>query len=358
MATTPDTTPETRPETRPDAPAAGARFSPLQDLMYGHIYADAVRAVIVHGIADLLADGPRTAEDLAERSGTQAVPLRRILRMLATRGLFREEDGAFALTESGTGLRADVPGSQRATALLFTDEMFRRSAENIPDTLRTGEPGFETAYGVPFFAHLSATPDKSRLFDAAMTTRTGQANEDIAGAYPFPASGTVVDVGGGRGGLLREALTRSPGLRGVLFDRPETVADHLLDTAELDGRWRTEGGDFFTAVPKGGDLYLLKNILHDWPDEDCLRILRTIRRAVTPGTRLLVIDAVLPADGSPHPALALDIVMLMVVRGRERTAAEFEDLLTRAGFRLRRILATRAMSSVIEAEATGEAVPD
>ncbi|WP_369200196.1 methyltransferase [Streptomyces sp. PU-14G] len=337
-----------------DQPAGApgpAPAGPLRDLMYGHIHASALRAVVEHGIADLLADGPRTAEDLAGRSGTRADPLRRVLRLLVARGLFHEENGAFTLTDSGAALRTDVPGSQHAPVLMFTDEMFRRAAAGIPGAVRTGEPGFDAAYGCSFFDHLAATPDKSRLFDAAMTSRPGTVNAHITDGYPFPDSGRVVDVGGGRGGLLRDLLLRFPGLTGVLHDRPETVADHLLGEPELEGRWSTEGGDFFTAVPAGGDLYLLKNILHDWADEDCRRILGAVRAAVTPGTGLLVIDAVLPGDGTPHPALDLDIVMLMVLRGRERTARDFRRLLEGSGFRLTRILPTPSLSSLIEAEA-------
>ncbi|MFC6067501.1 methyltransferase [Streptomyces ochraceiscleroticus] len=326
--------------------------SPLHDLMYGHVYASALRAVALHGIADQVADTPRPVADLAEQAGLDAGALRRVLRLLAARGLFLEDaDGAFALTDAGQALRTDAADSQHAAVLLFTDEMFRSSAEGIESTLRTGEPSFDAVHGRPLFDHLAATPDKSRLFNAAMTSLTTGVNEQLTRACPFPEEGTVVDVGGGRGGLLREVLTAHPDLTGILFDQPQTVADHLLDTGELRGRWRTQGGDFFTTVPEGGDLYLLKNVLHDWPDEDCLRILHTIRRAVVPGTRLLVIDAVLPGNGTPHPALALDMVMLMTLKGRERTAAEFEDLLATAGFRLHRIVPTEALSSVLEAEA-------
>ncbi|MFD7662802.1 methyltransferase [Streptomyces sp. NPDC059788] len=335
------------PGNHPHLPA-----SPLHDLMYGHIYASALRAVVLHGIPDLLAGGPRSAVDLAARSRTQAGPLYRVLRLLAARGLFREDaGGTFALTEGSEALRAGVPNSRRAAVLLFTDVMYRRSAEGLTDTLHTGEPGFEAAYGAPFFEYLVAAPDAGRLFDTAISSLTDGVNAQVAGSYSFPDRGTVVDVAGGRGGLLREVLTRSPGLTGVLFERPETLADHLLDSGETAGRWRTEGGDLFAAVPEGGDLYLLKNILHDWPDADCLRILATVRRAMAPGTRLLVIDAVLPADGTPDPAVALDIVMLMMLRGRERTAAEFEGLLTRSGFRLRGIVPTPSLTSIVEAEA-------
>lgn len=338
----------------PDAATPNSHLpaSPLHDLMYGHIHASALRAVVVHGIPDLLADGPLTVDELASRSGARPDPLHRVLRLLAMRGLFhRHGEGTYALADSGEALRADVPGSQRAAVLLFTDEMFRRSAESIEDTLLTGRTGFDAAYCLPLFEHLGSDPDKSRLFDTAMSSLTSGVNEKITRSFAFPDTGTVVDVAGGRGGLLREVLTRNPGLTGVLFDRPETVTDHLLDTEDLKNRRRVQGGDIFTAVPEGGDLYLLKNILHDWSDEDCLRILTGIRRAMAPGARLLVIDAVLPADGTPHPAVALDIVMLMTLQGRERTAGEFEDLLSRSGFRLDRILPTPALTSILEAEA-------
>ncbi|WP_237289550.1 methyltransferase [Streptomyces gilvosporeus] len=326
--------------------------SPLHDLMYGHIHASALRAIARHRIADHLAQGPRTAHALAAATGLDAAALHRVLRLLATRGLFAEHgDGTFALTEAGHDLRSDTEGSQLPRILLFTDEMFRRAADGIEGTLRTGEPGFDAAYGMPFFDHLAATPDKSHVFDQAMTALTSGADEAVADACPFPESGTVVDIGGGRGGLLRQILTTHPGLNGILFDQPGTLADHLLDGDDLAGRWHTQGGDFFTTAPTGGDLYLLKNVLHDWSDDDCLRILTTVRHAMRPATRLLLVDAVLPGDGTPHPAAALDIVMLMTLKGRERTAAEFEDLLTRSGFRLLRVLPTRALSSVLEAEA-------
>lgn len=340
------------PSPRADAGADGrVPGGPVYDLMYGHIHASALRAVTEHRIADLLADGPRAVEELAELSGTRPEPLRRVLRLLTSRGLFREERGTFALTEEGAVLREDVPGSQRAPVLMFTDEMFRRAAVGITETLRTGEPGFDAVYGHPFFAYLAEVPEKRRLFDTAMSSRAGTVNAHLTEAYTFPESGTVVDVGGGRGGLLRQILTEAPGLTGVLYDRPETVAENLLNSEELAGRWRTQGGDFFTSVPEGGDLYTLKSILHDWPDEDCLRILRAVRRATAPGARLLIVDAVLPDDGSAHPAVALDIVMLMLLRGRERTADEFGALLADAGFRLLRVLPTRSMSSIVEAEA-------
>ncbi|MEU9192824.1 methyltransferase [Streptomyces hundungensis] len=324
----------------------------LNQLVYGHIYSASVRAVAVHRVADRLAGGARTAEQLAEDCGLHADALRRVLRLLTMHGLFtQDEKGAFGLTEAGRPLRTDVAGSQHAAALFLTGDMLRRSADGIPDTVRTGATPFEETHGLPFFGHLAASPEARELFDAAMAAQSGRVVDLIAGSYAFPARGTVIDVGGGRGGLLRAVLGRQPALTGVLFDRPETVRDHVLDTGDLRGRWSVAGGDFFTEVPSGGDLYLLKNILHDWDDVDCLRILAAIRAAAAPGKRLLVVDAVLPDNGDPHPAVELDMIMLMMVRGRERTAAEFEALLTRSGFRLHRILRTPSLPSIIEAEA-------
>lgn len=345
------TGPDASPEDHPPATASSAPPA-LNEVMFGHITSAALRAVAVHRIPDHLADGPRTPEELAALSGTDSSALRRLLRLLAVRGLFHEDErGRFRLEPAGRPLRTDVEDSQHAGVLMITDPMFTRSAAELPQTLRGGRSSFELAYGSPFFEHLHKSPEDRAVFDTGMASLSGREDELIARSYAFPERGRVVDVGGGRGGLLRAVLDRAPGLDGVLFDRPATVAEHLLDGPARAGRWRTEGGDFFEAVPSGGDLYLLKHILHDWNDEDALRILGSVRRAAAAGARLLVVDAVLPGGGVPHPAVALDIVMLMVVEGRERTAAEFEGLLSRAGFRLRRILPTPALPSVIEAVA-------
>jgi hypothetical protein len=326
--------------------------SPLNDLMFGHIHSAALRAVAVHRVADHLADGPRTAEDLARRTGTHGPSLRRVLRLLAVKGLFRENgQGAFELTESGQPLRSDVPGSQQPAVMMITDTMMGRSADGLTGTLRTGESAFEAAYGVPFFEHLLKSPEDRAVFDAGMAALSGTEDELVAQSYDFPDAACVIDVGGGRGGLLRAVLSRGPGLSGVLFDQHATVAEHVLEHPDAAGRWRAEGGDFFTAVPSGGDVYLLKHILHDWDDEDALRILGAVRRAATAGSRLLVVDAVLPAGSEPHPAVELDVVMLMAVKGRERTEAEFASLLERAGFALRRVLPTPVMPSIVEAVA-------
>ncbi|MFF7726380.1 methyltransferase [Streptomyces sp. NPDC008001] len=328
----------------------------LGEVAYGHFYASALRAVSVHRVADHLADGPLQPEELARRAGLHGPTLRRVLRLLATHGIFAEDErGAFALTPAAELLRTDVPASAHAGMVWITEEVFRRSAEGLEDALRTGVTPFETAYGLPFFAYLQANADAQRVFDEGMAAASGPEDELVAEAYPFPATGTVVDVGGGRGGLLRAVLSRNPGLSGVLFDQEQTVATHLLDSGEgakeIAGRWRTDAGSFFEAVTPGGDIYLLKHILHDWNDEDCLRILRAIRAAIVPGGKLLAVDAVLPPGNEPHFAKVLDIIMLSVVQGRERTEQEFRGLLGEAGFRVDRIVPTPRYASVVEAVA-------
>ncbi|MFD9909223.1 ArsR family transcriptional regulator [Streptomyces sp. NPDC059063] len=330
-----------------DAALEAARA--LVDLSLGHLYTAALDTVVTHRIADHLADGPLTPDELADRAGVRAQPLRRVLRLLAGRGVFREEDdGTFRLTAAAELLR-DVPGSLRDGIVLTAGGLMNRAVADLPDTVRTGVPGFDTVYGAPFFAHLARHPDAQQMFDRAMTSLSGPINDIVVAHYPFPDSGTVVDVGGGRGGLLRAALERNPGLSGVLFDQEQTVPDHLLDTKELTGRWRVESGDFFEAVPSGGDVYLLKNILHDWSDEECVRILRAIRAAVPPSGRLVAVDVVLPPGNDPHPGKAIDLVMLALVTGRERTREEFASLFQEAGFALTQVIATPALPSVIEA---------
>ncbi|MEU1817272.1 methyltransferase [Streptomyces roseifaciens] len=324
----------------------------LSQVAFGLFHAAALRAVTVHGVADHLAGGPLQPDELARRAGLHGPTLRRLLRLLATRGVFQEDgDGAFGLTPAAELLRTDVPGSAHSGMIWLTEEVFRRSAAGFEDALRTGETPFDAAYGMPFFDYLHTDAEAQTRFDTGMAAMSGPEDEAVAEAYAFPATGTVVDVGGGRGGLLRAVLTRNPGLSGVLFDQEQTVAAHLLDVKETAGRWRTDAGSFFEAVTPGGDVYLLKHILHDWNDEDCLRILRAIRAAIAPGGTLLAVDAILPPGNDPHFAKGLDLVMLACLRGRERTEEEFRALLGEAGFRVSRVIATETFASLIEAVA-------
>lgn len=341
-------------QTSPSGPSnstphsAAAASIQLHELAQGLLYASAIRAVTVHRVADHLADGPLSADELARRSGVHAPSLRRVLRLLASKEIFREDkNGTFHLTPTAELLR-EKEGSQRDGILLVTDPFMGQAFTHLEETVRTGAPGFDAAHGSAFFPFLESHPEFQTLFDRGMAAFSGPVNETIVDAYPFPETGTAVDVGGGKGGFLKVVLERNPGLSGVLFDQPQTVPGHLLDIKELAGRWRVESGDFFTEVPRGGDLYFLKHILHDWDDEDSLRILRAIRAAIPDSGRLVVVDAVLPEGNDPHPGKAMDVTMLAILKGKERTEEEFRTLLQEAGFRLSRVIETESFPSLVE----------
>ncbi|MFK4068679.1 methyltransferase [Streptomyces sp. NPDC029674] len=323
----------------------------LVDHALGHLFSAALRTAALCRVADHLAAGPRTAEQLAGPTDTHAGHLRRVLRYLATRGVFREDAaGSFHLTPLADALRTDVPDSLHAAVVMLTDPAFQRTSAGLEETVRKAGPSFERVFGKPFFAYLAGDPALRELFDSGMSSLSGPVDAVIAGTYPFPEKGTVVDVGGGRGGLIRAVLRGRPGLTGVLFDQAPAVSTHVLaGDEEIRGRWRAESGDFFTGVPEGGDIYVLKHVLHDWPDADCVRILRNCRAAMAPDTRLLIVDCVLPSGNEPHIGKTLDVAMAAIVDGQERTEDEFAALLVGAGLRLTRILPTEAFPSIVEA---------
>ncbi|GAA4061055.1 methyltransferase [Actinomadura miaoliensis] len=314
-----------------------------------------LRSVAVHAVArlrvaDHLAGGPRTAAELAELTGTDAPYLERVLHFMASLGLFAvESDGRFRLTPRGEPLRSDVPNSMRASVLTFTDEAFWAAFGRLVDAVRLGRSVFADVNGAPFFDYLNAEPEVGMRFADGMSRFSHWQDPPVAAAYDFPEKALIVDVGGGRGGLLAEVLRRNPAATGVLFDQEQVLAGgHVLDVAELRGRWRTEGGDFFDTVTPGGDVYLLKYILHDWTDDECVRLLKVCRAAMADGGRVLAIDAVLPPGGTPHFGRTLDMLMMTVLNGRERTRADFEALFNAAGLRLTRVIDTPTPCSIVE----------
>lgn len=337
-------------EARPLRDAEGSLAVLLTEHALGYLHSAALRIAARLGVADHLTAGPRTAEELASLTGVSAPHLRRALRLLATRGVFAEDaTGAFRLTPAAGLLRSDGPSSLRTAVIMLTDETFWKPAEHLEDTVRAGRTVFEEIFGAPFFEHLARIPQAGEGFDTGMAGLSTSEDDAIAAVCAFPEHGTVVDIGGGRGGLLRRALVRNPGLSGVLYDREQVLCDHTLDEPELAGRWQVCPGDFFASVPSGAEVYLMKRILHDWDDEDCLRILRACRAAMTTGSRLLAVDAVVPQGNEPHPGKILDVLMMASFNGRERSAQDFRRLLSAAGLRLTRILPTASTLSVVEA---------
>jgi len=305
------------------------------------------------GIADLLKDEPQDAEALAAATGTYAPALRRVLRSLASVGLFATDgQGRFSLTPLGATLQSDAPGAARSTVLALSGAFFWAAWGEVLHSVRTGETGMQKALGVSEYEYLDNHPEDASHFNAAMIGYHGEEPSAIVEAYNFSGSETVVDVGGGSGTLLGTILAANPGVRGVLFERPQVVpdAERNVKAAGVADRCEVVGGDFLQAVPDGGDVYIVSHCIHNWDEDDCVRILANCRRAMLPHGRLLLVEAVVGASDEPDPAKILDLAMLVVPGGQERTEDEYRILLEKAAFRLTRVIPTRTPSgSIIEA---------
>lgn len=290
--------------------------------------------------------------ELAESSSTDLPSLYRFMRTLASLGLFTEDhEHRFSLTEMGEALRTDVPSSVRTSILVLAGDIFTKSLEQLPYSLQTGKTGFEKAFGGPLFEWLASHPAEASMFSETMVGFHGTEPAAIAAAYDFSEFETIVDAGGATGNLLATILSRFPKPGGILFDLPHVVADApaLIQTRGLIDRIRIEAGNFFESVPGGGDAYLFSHIIHDWKDVECLTILGNCRRVMKPDSRLLIVEMVLPTGDAPHPGKILDINMLTITGGLERTEPEYQALLDRARFRLSRVVPTQSAVSVIEA---------
>jgi SAM-dependent methyltransferase len=305
------------------------------------------------GIADRLADGPRPAAELAEQTHTNAAALNRVLRLLASAGVFSEEvDGRMALAPLGECLRTGVPGSIRAAVQMFASGAQDAWAD-LMYCVETGEPAFRRRGETDPFARMRDNPEDAANFDAAMADFTRMVAVAVAAAYDFSPFRTLVDVGGGNGTLMIGILNANPHLRGVVFDRPDVAvrATDNLAAAGLGERCSVSGGDFFASVPSGGDAYVLKHVIHDWNDDRAAAILQSCHRAMGAAGKLLIVEGVYPVriDQSPlsRGAASNDVNMLVCTGGRQRSEAEFRALFDAAGFTLTRIVPTAA-SSVIE----------
>lgn len=334
------------------ASEAGPPHAQLIQMATGKWVSAIVYAAAKLGIADHLADGPRSAMELSEATRTHAPSLHRLMRTLAGLGILTERDAQrFALTPLGEALRTGATGSARATLMAFCGRAFWHSWEEIVYSLETGNSGFEKANGMPVFEYLAQHPEEASYFSEAMVGFHGAEPPAVAAAYQFSGIKTVVDVGGATGNMLAAILSRHPGLRGVLFDRPHVVRDApaLLKRRGVEDRVTIEAGDFFDTVPAGGDAYLLSHIIHDWNEEQCLTILGHCRKVIKPDGRLLIVETVLPTGDAPHQGKVQDMVMLVVPGGQERTEAEYSTLLGKARFRLVRVVPTDSVVSVVEA---------
>jgi hypothetical protein len=325
----------------------------LSRLVGGYQVSQALHVAATLGIADLLADGPRTSDELAEAAGAHPRELYRLLRALATVGVLHEDEGRrFSLTELGDTLRTDAPGSIRGWAMLIGRPYFLNAWAHLLTSVREGGNSFRHAYGTDIWSYRAEHPEESAIFDEAMTSRTRAANAAVLDAYDFTRFGTVVDVAGGRGVLLAALLERHHGMQGILFDQPHVVAKAapLLEEAGVADRCRVVAGSFFESVPEGGDAYVLKWILHDWEDEDARAILRAVHRAAAPnGAMVIVVERDLGGPNEDPEAKFSDLNMLVAPGGLERTIPEYEALFAAAGFRLTGVIPTASGLHVLEA---------
>jgi hypothetical protein len=321
----------------------------LTRLVSGYWYTQTVYVAAELGIAELLQDGSKSAQELAEATGTNPTALYRLLRALASLEIFAEVQGRFVLTPLAECL---LEPSLRAMAIMRGEFQYRAWGE-LHYSVQTGQSAFEKIYGKPIFDFLSDNPETGRLFDQAMTGVHGRETEAMLGAYDFTGIGTLADIGGGNGSLITATLQRYPAMQGMLFDLPGVVkrAKAHIEAVGLEGRCQVIAGNFFLTVPPGADAYLMRHIIHDWDDDNSNMILRNCRRAMGQGSKLLVVEGVVPPGNEPSVSKFFDLAMLVSPGGMERTANEYRQLFEAAGFRLTRIVPTSTWVSVIEGEA-------
>jgi hypothetical protein len=328
-----------------------AAAADMLQLIGGLHISRAVYAVAELGIADGLAGGPMTSAKLARATATHEPSLYRVLRLLASAGVLHEEEPrTFSLTILGDRLRLGVPASVRSWAML-ADTVGLESFWPIVETLRTGQAGLEISYGKPFFEHLHQDPERAARFHATMCERTAAFAPSLAAGYDFAGLRTVADIGGGQGILLAAILRAHPHLKGILFDLPEVVgpAKAVLEAAGVAGRCEIVTGDFFESVPAGADACVIANVLHDWDDAQSVGILARCGQAMGPGGRVLIVERLIPAGpAAAVPVLISDLNMLMVTGGKERTNAEYGELLAAAGLSQGQILPAGSPYGIIE----------
>ena len=334
------------PQFAPLPPAAA-----MLQIVQGYWASRAVYAAAKLGIPDLLKDGPKTCEDLARTTSTHAQSLYRVLRALDSIGVVREDrEQSFALTPLGATLQTDAPGSLRFFAIEELGENHYPAWEKILHSVKSGATAFDHVYGASKWEYMMERPEEAGIFNAAMGSFSSVVAAAILEAYDFSASQTIVDIGGGDGSLLAAVLKANGSARGVLADLPHVAEKATLrfENEGLAGRCQVVPTDFFEQVP-AGDTYLLKWIIHDWDNDRSSAILRNCRRALAPNGKVLLIEAVLEPGHATAFSKFMDLNMLVMTGGRERTAPEYRALLQSAGLTLTRVVPTHTVMSIIEA---------
>jgi len=331
-----------------------AAFERVMQLANGFAFSSALYAATRLGIPDLLAQRARSSAELAAATDSNEDALYRVLRALAMLGVFAESSGRrFMLTPLSEALRSDAPGSARELVLWMGNRFHFHVWAELSYSLKTGKPAVEHVYGKPAFEAIEALPDVAHDFNTGMTCMSRQLAPAVLDAYDFSGITTLMDVAGGHGFILCEILSRYPSLEGILFDMPSVVEDPKCAQCLLNvnHRCRIIAGNFFEHIPGGAEAYYMQHIIHDWDDQPALKILGNCREALQgrKNGKLLVVDSVIPQTPEPHFGKLLDLEMLLMPGGRERTEPEFRTLFAKAGFEITRIVPTSRPDSVIEA---------
>jgi hypothetical protein len=328
----------------------------LTQLAFGAKMTQALYVAAKLGIADLLSDGPLPVSRLAVCTRTSERSLYRVLRSLAGAGVFREtEPKVFALTPFADALRSDAPNSFRNGAIFMGEEWVWNVLGQMLYSVQTGEPAWGRVHGADTFEYLADNPNHLEIFNLAMTDLSVSTAPAIVEAYDFSSFKTIVDIAGGHGYLLAQVLKANPTISGVLFDVQQVIAgaDVILEKEKVGERVRKVGGDFFESVPEGADAYMMKHIIHDWDDSRSIKILTNTRNAMAPRSKVLIVESVVPEGNEPHYSKLLDLSMLVLPGGVERTAEEYRELLADSGLRLTHIIPTKTALSIIEAVKAG-----
>jgi hypothetical protein len=324
----------------------------LMQMIFGYMISRLIYVAAKLGIADLLKDSPKSIDELAKATETDARTLYRVLRTLAGVGIFTEieQSQRFTLTPLGQFLQTGIPGSLHASAIYMGGNHHWRTYGDILYCVKTGKPAFEHAFGMTPFKYLAQNTEFATLFNDAMTSLTAAEDFAIPDSYDFSSIDKIVDVGGGHGSLIASILKANPKMKGVLFEVPPVIASakHLIDAEGLLERCELVAGDAFKSVPNGGDAYILKHMIHAFDDDRAVALLRNIHQAMPAYGKLLACEMVIPPGNEPHFSKLADIEMLMLPGGYERTEAEYRRLFDKAGFRLTKICRTSSFVSVIE----------
>ncbi len=329
----------------------------LSSMLTGYRISAALSVAAELGIPDELAHGPLSLTELTARVGADADTLGRLMRALVALGICTAlTDGTYASAPLGEGLRSDVPGSLRPLARTLQDPAIWAAWGHLAHSVRTGENAFEALNGVDVWTHRASRPEENAIFNANMAALTSQIADAVAAAHDFSGLSTVVDVGGGHGALLQAVLARHEHLHGTVFDLPQGLPSGAPPSASesVRGRWSTASGSFFEAVP-AADAYLIKKVLHDWPDERCVEILRTCARSLNPGGVILVVEIVLDRPGRELGAALSDLNMLVLPGGLERTEAQFAALFEASGLELGQVIDTGTEVAIIEGRPPADA---